>query len=159
MSKRKTKLNKTLVEKILDQAKIPYESLVFKLGEQQGTDAEYHRVYKTLVLHGDKTGPLVGVIPIDQHLDERKLAQASGNKRVRMLPLKELEKTTGYVHGANTPVGIHERHDFPIYFDQQATQEADIAVSAGKLGRSIKVEPTALIKFVDGQVADLVVDP
>lgn len=159
LSKRKAKLNKTLVEKILDQAKIPYESLTFKLGEQQGTAAEYHRVYKTLVLHGDKTGPLVGVIPIDQHLDERKLAQVSGNKRVRMLPQKELEKTTGYVHGANTPVGIHERHDFPIYFDQQALQADNIAVSAGKLGRSVKIAPQPLIEFVDGKVADLVVDP
>lgn len=159
LSKRKTKLNKTLVEKMLDQAKIPYESLSFTLGVQQGTDAEYHQVYKTLVLHGDKTGPLVGVVPIDQHLDERKLAQVSGNKRVRMIPQKELMQTTGYVHGANTPIGIHERHDYPIYFDEQALQAAEISVSAGKVGRSVKLAPQALIAFVDGHVADLVVDP
>ncbi|WP_261805541.1 aminoacyl-tRNA deacylase [Lapidilactobacillus luobeiensis] len=157
MSKRKNKLPKTLVEKILDRAKIPYEQLEFTLGQSHEADVA-QLIYKTLVLHGEKTGPLVGVIPISAHLDERKLATISGNKRVRMLPQKELEQTTGYVHGANTPIGIYEQHHFPIYIDTEALEHPTMTVSAGKLGRSIQLRPQDLITFVHATVTDLTVD-
>ena len=44
-----------------------------------------------------------------------KLAKLSGNKKVAMIPQKDLEKTTGYIHGANNPVGIRQKHPFPIF--------------------------------------------
>ena len=58
-----------------------------------------------MVATGNNTGPLVGVVPMTEHLSMKKLAKASGNKKCEMLPLKKLEKTTGYVHGANTSIG------------------------------------------------------
>ena len=69
-------------------------------------------------LKGDKTGPVIGIVPITEHLSEKKLAKISGNKKVQMIPQKDLQKTTGYVHGANNPVGIRQKHNFPIYIDQ-----------------------------------------
>lgn len=158
MAKHHHKLKKTLVEKMLDQKKITYESLQFELGPRHTPETQNHHIYKTLVLHGDKSGVLVGVIPVDEHLDERKLAAASGNKKVRMLPQKELAKTTGYVHGANTPIGIYEQSGYPIYLDTQATKMPQIAVSAGKLGRSVKLDPKDLIELVQAKVVDLVED-
>lgn len=157
MSKKKTKLQKTLVEKILDRAKIPYEQKEFNLDDPNADRTDEELVYKTLVLHGEKTGPLVGVVPITEHLDERKLAEASGNKRVRMIPLKELAETSGYVHGANTPIGIYEQDHFPIYLDQSIKERPAIMVSSGKLGRSVKLAPQDLVDFVHGTVVDLVV--
>lgn len=165
MSKKnkKSKLKKTQVEQILDKNNIPYEQMEFPT-HQDGdvrtmtvdhTGIDEHHIYKTLVLSGPTTGPLVGVVPIDNHLDEKKLAKASGNKKVDMVPLKNLLKTTGYVHGANTPVGIYEKHHYPIFIDQVAKEQGDIYVSSGKIGRSIKVNAEELAKLVHAQFVDL----
>lgn len=165
MSKKnkKGKLKKTQVEQILDKNKIPYEQAEFPT-HQDGdvrtmtvdhTGVDEHHIYKTLVLSGNVTGPLVGVVPIDTHLDEKKLAKVSGNKKVDMIPLKKLVKTTGYVHGANTPVGIYEKHQFPIFISETAHQQGEIYVSSGKIGRSVKLQADGLAKLVHAQFADL----
>ena len=100
-------------------------------------------------------GPLVGVIPVDTHLDEKKLAKVSGNKKVNMVPLKNLLKTTGYVHGANTPVGIYEKFQYPIFIDTEAKEQGEIYVSSGKVGRSVKLNAEDLAGLVHATFADL----
>ena len=102
---KKPKLKKTLVEQILTKAKIDHQGLqINALENETGAIADRSQIYKTLALTGDKTGPVIGILPITEHLSEKKLAKISGNKKVTMIPQKELEKTTGYVHGANNPV-------------------------------------------------------
>ncbi|WDF83764.1 aminoacyl-tRNA deacylase [Lacticaseibacillus pabuli] len=164
MSKKKAKgEEKTLVEKILDKNKIAYEPVSFsthqdgdvmQIDEQELSVAE-HEVYKTLVLTGNKTGPVVGIVPLDTHIDYKKLSHVSGNKKVGMVPLKDLVKTSGYEHGANNPVGIHERHNYPIFFGNEAKEAGTIIISAGKIGRSVKINAEALAKFVGAQFADI----
>ncbi|MBM6753222.1 Cys-tRNA(Pro) deacylase [Lactobacillus alvi] len=163
MSKKKSRLKKTQVEQILDKNKIAYKQIEFPTVQDgdvrslkidhQGIDE--HRIYKTLVLEGPTTGPLVGVVPVDTHLDEKALARVSGNKKVEMVPLKKLVKTTGYVHGANTPVGIYEKHHFPIYIDTDAQKEATIFVSSGQIGRSVELNANDLANLVHATFADL----
>ena len=90
MSKKKSRLKKTQVEQILDKNKIAYKQIEFPTVQDgdvrslkidhQGIDE--HRIYKTLVLEGPTTGPLVGVVPVDTHLDEKALARVSGNNKV-----------------------------------------------------------------------------
>lgn len=163
MAKKKARLKKTQVEQILDKHKIPYRQIEFPTvqdGDVRSMKVDHlgideHRIYKTLVLEGPTTGPMVGVVPIDTHLDEKALARVSGNKKVEMVPLKKLVKTTGYVHGANTPVGIYEKHHYPIYIDQAAQAEATIFVSSGQIGRSVEVSATDLAQLVDATFADL----
>ncbi|MHC5879895.1 YbaK/EbsC family protein, partial [Streptococcus pyogenes] len=75
-----------------------------------------------------------------QQLSEKKLAKISGNKKVSMIAQKDLEKTTGYVHGANNPIGIRQRHNYPIYIDQSALDKGHMIVSAGEVGRSIRIK-------------------
>ena len=113
------------------------------------------QIYKTLALNGDKTGTVIGILPITEHLSEKKLAKISGNKKVSMIPQKDLEKTTGYVHGANNPVGIRQKHSFPIFIDQTALSRESIIVSAGEVGRSIQIKAQDLADFVQAQFADL----
>ena len=72
----------------------------------------------------------------------------SGNKKVSMIPQKDLEKTTGYVHGANNPIGIRQRHAFPIFIDQTALVAETMIVSAGEIGRSIRINSQELADFV-----------
>lgn len=155
MSK-KEKIKKTLVDQILDKAKIAHDSLQFNgLEGKLPDDIERSAIYKTLALIGDKTGPVIGIVPITEHLSEKKLARISGNKKVQMIPQKDLEKTTGYVHGANNPVGIRQKHRFPIFIDQSALERGDMIVSAGELGRSIRISSQTLADFVGASFADL----
>ncbi|BDR60553.1 aminoacyl-tRNA deacylase [Lactobacillus xylocopicola] len=164
MSKKKQKIEKTLVEKILDRNQIPYHQTVFATHADAGGVAQMdtsilneneHLVYKTLVCTGNKTGVVVGVIPVTAHLSMKKLAQHSGNKKCELLPLKDLERTTGYVHGANTPIGIYFKHHFPIFLDESMENEAEIAVSSGKVGRSVFLDPHDLQKVTAGIFGDL----
>ncbi len=162
-SKKKDQLGKTLVEKILDKANVSYQQYEFPTaveGDVQQLQVDHlgvdeHHIYKTLALIGNKTGPLVGVLPIDEHLSYKKLAKLSGNKKVGMIPLKDLEKTTGYQHGANTPVGIWETKKFPIFLDETAKQQGLILVSSGKIGRSIEIDANDLRKLVHGTFGEI----
>lgn len=154
---KKVKIKKTLVDQILDKAKINHDSLVLNAFEGQlPPGIKEHEIYKTLALTGDKTGPIIGIVPITEHLSEKKLAKVSGNKKVSMIPQKDLEKTTGYVHGANNPVGIRQKHNFPIYIDQSALELGHLIVSAGEIGRSIKIDSQVLADFVKADFADLI---
>lgn len=155
MSK-KTTLKKTLVERILSKANISYRSLQLNALEMPPSEESNRSIiYKTLALHGDKTGAIIGILPITEHLSEKKLAKVSGNKKVVMIPQKDLEKTTGYVHGANNPVGIRQHHNFPIYIHQSALEHKQIIVSAGEIGRSIEIDAQTLADFVQARFTDL----
>lgn len=153
---RAKKLKKTLVEQILDKAGIAHEGLALNALEGNLDDVSRQHIFKTLALKGDKTGPLIGIVPITSHLSEKKLAQVSGNKKVTMIPQKDLQRTTGYVHGANNPVGIRQKHRYPIYIDQVALEMGEMIVSAGEIGRSVKVNSQQLASFVGADFADLV---
>ena len=154
---KKVKIKKTLVDQILDKAKIDYDSLVLNALEGQLPQGiEENDIYKTLALTGDKTGPIIGIVPITEHLSEKKLAKISGNKKVSMIPQKDLEKATGYIHGANNPVGIRQKHNFQIYIDQSALEKGKMIVSAGEIGRSIGIDSQVLADFVKANFADII---
>ena len=154
---KKVKIKKTLVDQILDKAKIDYDSLVLNALEGQLPQGiEENDIYKTLALTGDKTGPVIGIVPITEHLSEKKLAKISGNKKVSMISQKDLEKTTGYIHGANNPVGIRQKHNFQIYIDQSALEKGKMIVSAGEIGRSIRIDSQVLADFVKANFADII---
>ena len=72
-----------------------------------------------------------------------------------MIPQKNLEKTTGYIHGANNPVGIRQKHHFPIYIDERALELTEMIVSAGEVGHSIIISPQSLANFVQASFADI----
>ena len=138
------------------KAKIPHKGLqINALEGQLPEEIERSQIYKTLALTGDKTGTVIGIVPITKHLAEKKLAKISGNKKVSMIPQKELEKTTGYIHGANNPVGIRQKHHFPIYIDNSALTRETIIVSAGELGHSIEINAKELANFVEATFADI----
>ena len=153
---KKVKIKKTLVEQILAKAGIPHQGIqINALEGELPQDYERDQIFKTLALLGDKTGPIIGIVPITQHLSEKKLAKISGNKKVSMIPQKDLEKTTGYIHGANNPVGIRQKHNYPIFIDKIALDLDQMIVSAGEVGHSIIVAPQDLASFVKADFADI----
>lgn len=153
---KKVKIKKTLVEQILTKAGINHTGIQINALEGE-IPSEYDRthIFKTLALLGDKTGPIIGIVPITEHLAEKKLAKVSGNKKVSMIPQKDLEKTTGYIHGANNPVGIRQKHNYPIFIDKRALDLDKMIVSAGEVGHSIIIRPQDLASFVKADFADL----
>ena len=154
---KKQKIKKTLVEQILTKAKIDHQGIQINAWEGNIPESiAQEQIYKTLALAGDKTGPVIGIVPISAHLSEKKLAKLSGNKKVSMIPQKDLEKTTGYVHGANNPVGIRQKHNYPIFIDQSALELDQMIVSAGEVGHSIQIKAQDLADFVKASFEDIV---
>jgi len=153
---KKTKVKKTLVEQILAKAGVEHQGIHINALEGE-LPSEYERshIFKTLALLGDKTGPVIGIVPITEHLSEKKLAKISGNKKVAMIPQKDLEKTTGYIHGANNPVGIRQKHNYPIFIDETALELEKLIVSAGEVGHSIIISPKDLANFVKARFVDI----
>ena len=110
--------------------------------------------FKTLVAQGDRTGPVVFVIPGPYELDLRKAAGASGNKRVELIRVKELQPLTGYIRGGCSPVGM--KKTYPTFVDETAQLFPRIHVSAGVRGAQLLLAPGHLLRAVDGTFADLI---
>ena len=154
-------MKKTNAMRLLDAAKVRYDvrEYEFDLEDLSGTHAadalglDQEMVFKTLVAVGDKTGPVVFVIPVARALDLKRAAAFSGNKRVELLPLKDLTNVTGYQRGGCSPIGMKKR--FPTFLDSRAKEREIISVSAGLRGVQILLEPSALATFVSGAIADL----
>lgn len=161
MSKKKRN-QKTNVMRILEQHKIKYKDYEFEWNEDHlgAKDAaekmgiNYDRVYKTLVAIGNKTGPLVAVIPGTKELNLKKLAQVSGNKKVEMLPLKDLEETTGYIRGGCSPIGM--KKIFPTFLAEDAKNFEQIVVSAGQRGKQVELDPQKIVELIHGEFAEII---
>ena len=110
-------------------------------------------VFKTLVLHGDRTGHIVCVVPGNMEVNLKSLAKVSGNKKVEMIAMKDLLAVTGYIRGGCSPIGMKKK--FPTYFHSTAQEQEKIYVSAGVRGLQIEIAPSALMNFVGAEVADV----
>ncbi len=160
----KKKIDKTNAMRILDRSKIPYEIMTYTVDESDlsgehaaaelGLDPK--RVFKTLVLKGDKKGHMVAVIPVDGTLDLKALARVSGNKSVEMIHVKELFDLTGYIRGGCSPIGMKKL--FPTYLDESCMVFETIVFSAGQRGMQIVAAPADLVRTVNGQVCALLQD-
>ena len=160
----KKKQVKTNAIRIVEQKKIPYQEHTYTFSENdlgakhvaEELNQNEAQIFKTLVAVGNKTGPVVAVIPSNQELDLKKIAKESGNKKVEMLHLKDLENLTGYIRGGCSPVGMKKL--FPTYFDQSALNFATIMVSAGKRGVQMELAPNDLAGLVRGKFVDLILE-
>lgn len=156
------KINKTNVARLLDKAKIAYQLVPYEVdendlsathvAEQLGENVE--QVFKTLILHGDKSGYFVCVIPGADEVDLKKAAKVSGNKKCEMIPVKELLPLTGYIRGGCSPIGM-KKH-FPTYIHLSAENFENIYVSAGQRGLQVLLAPADLIRETNASLADLV---
>ncbi len=158
----KQKINKTNVARLLDTAKVEYELIPYEVDEsdlsavhvaaQLGEDVD--RVFKTIVLHGDKSGYFVCVVPGEHEIDLKKAAKVSGNKKCELLPMKELLPVTGYIRGGCSPIGMKKR--FPTYLHESAASFDYIYVSAGQRGLQVRLAPGDLLREARAAYADLI---
>lgn len=152
---------KTNVARLLDKEKVAYELIPYDVDENDlsaghvaaSLGEDIRQVFKTIVLHGDKTGHFVCVVPGNSEVNLKKAAKVSGNKKCEPLPLKELLPTTGYIRGGCSPIGMKKR--FPTYIHTTALAFDTICVSAGVRGVQLKISPSDLMAASGAQPADI----
>ena len=155
------RIEKTNAARLLDRAKIAYELIPYRVdeehlaathvAEQLGEDIAC--VFKTLVLKGDRTGYFVCVVPGDHEVDLKAAAKVSGNKKVDLIPMKELLPVTGYIRGGCSPIGMNKA--FPTYIHASASEHPFIYLSAGVRGLQLKLAPADLAAYVRAAFAEI----
>ncbi len=153
-------MKKTNAMRILDKNRVDYEVRTYDISDDRidgmsvadKVGVAYNEVFKTLVTQG-KNGHYVFVIEVNQKLDLKKAAEIAGEKKIEMLPQKDLKPLTGYVHGGCSPVGMKKL--FPTTIDIDAENLKEISVSAGTVGMQVIVNPLDLAKVTGGKFADI----
>ncbi len=157
----KENIKKTNAARLLDRAGVAYELIPYEVDENdlsaghvaQSLGENIDQVFKTIVLHGDKSGHFVCVIPGEKEIDLKLAAKVSGNKKCELLPLKELLPTTGYIRGGCSPIGM-KKH-FPTYIHESCQAFPYIYVSAGMRGLQIKIAPQDLARESGAEICCL----
>ncbi len=155
-------MKKTNAARILDRMRISYELIEYKVDEEdlsavhlaEAAGIPIGQVYKTLVLEGDKKGYFVSIVQGGEEIDLKKAAIVSGNKKVAMIKMKELEPLTGYIRGGCSPLGM--KKNFPVFIDESAFDNNQIYISAGMRGIQIKLSPTDLVLACKATRVDIV---
>lgn len=154
-------LAKTNVMRLLEQADIPYEVTYYEVKDKKidglavaakiGKPVE--QVFKTLVAVGKSKEYYVFVIPVAEELDLKKASHITNEKSIEMLHVNELQKTTGYIRGGCSPIGM--KKPFKTFIDERAKELDKITVSGGKIGVQISVSPLLLVTYIKGYWASL----
>lgn len=147
--------------RLLDERKVAYELREYEVdpndlsaesvAEKIGFPPD--QVFKTLVARGDRNGVLIAVIPGSAELDLKSLAKLSRDRRVEMIPLKDVQPLTGYIRGGVTALAAKKQ--FPVYLDETAILFDVISVSAGVRGTQILLNPADYIDAVNGTTGDI----
>lgn len=153
--------SKTNAMRILDAKKIPYEVLTYdnKDGKIDGVSVaakvgkDPDEVYKTLVTQGASKNVFVFVIPVEEELDLKKAAKAAGEKKIEMIPVKDILKMTGYIRGGCSPVGM--KKEYRTFVDQSCLNLEVMAVSGGKIGVQIILSPQNLMEVTRAESIEL----
>ena len=152
---------KTNAMRILEKEKVEYVALTYPHGKEAvdgvtvakltGRNPDY--VFKTLVTVSNKKEYYVFCIPVACELDLKKAAKAVGAKSLEMIPVKEINKVTGYIRGGCSPIGMKKKYTTTIH--QTAEANPVIMVSGGKIGSQISCKSEDLRRVTDGRFADV----
>jgi|SRR5882762_797751 len=150
---------KTNAVRVLDRLAINYELREYRVNPDDlsaetvaakiGLPPE--PVFKTLVVHGDRNGICLAVLSANQELHVKTLAKQTGDRKIEMVPLKEVQALTGYIRGGVTALAC--KQDYPVYIDEIAEICDVISVSAGIRGLQILLAPADYIRAVKATVA------
>ena len=108
------------------------------------------QVFKTLVARGERHGVCFAVVPGDQQLDLKALAQLSGDKKIDTVPLKDVQPLTGYIRGGVTALAA--KRDYPVFADETIELFDVISISAGMRGAQIILSPADYLRATKARV-------
>ena len=153
---------KTNAMRILDAKKVSYEMLTYdnkdgkidgvSVAEKVGRDPK--EVYKTLVAQGGSKNIFVYIVPVAEELDLKKAAKAAGEKNIEMLPVKDIQKWTGYIRGGCSPIGMKKQYS--TFIDESAKSLESIIVSGGKIGVQIVLDPVQLTEVTKADIVPII---
>ncbi len=155
---------KTNAARILEQLGIPFELRQYEV-DPDDLSAEnvaakigfpIEQTFKTLVARGDRAGVCLAVLPGNAELDLKALARSTGDRKIDVVPLKEVQPLTGYIRGGVTALGC--KKPYPVYIDEFAQIYDRISVSAGLRGEQILLSPEDYRRAVDGTWAPIARD-
>lgn len=160
MAKKEVKTN---AMRILDTMKIPYKHHEYECKEfvdgihiADSLGLPHEKVFKTLVTVGADHNYYVFVVPIAEELDFKKCARAVGVKNVEMIPVKDINKVTGYIRGGTTSIGMKKNYVTKVAI--QAKEQETIYISGGRIGSQLELAPDDLLKADNGEYADIIRD-
>jgi Cys-tRNA(Pro)/Cys-tRNA(Cys) deacylase len=152
---------KTNAARLLDALSIPYELRPYEVdpgdlsaitvAKKIGLPPE--QVFKTLLTESSTQAHLFAVIPGDAELDLKKLAHASGHKKLDLASLKQVEPLTGYIRGGVTVLAA--KKPFPAFADETIELHDQISISSGQRGLQILLNPQDYLRATEATVADL----
>jgi Cys-tRNA(Pro)/Cys-tRNA(Cys) deacylase len=154
-------MSKTNACRILDSLGIHYELREYKV-DLDDLSAENvaakvglppEQVFKTLVVKGDRHGVAVAVIPGNYEIDFKALAQLTGDRKMEMVPLKEVQSLTGYIRGGVTALGM--KKDYPVFADETIELWEAVCVSAGQRGLQMVVAPADYLRATSAKVGEI----
>jgi Cys-tRNA(Pro)/Cys-tRNA(Cys) deacylase len=154
-------MQKTNAARMLDAAGVRYELREYAVDDDHLAAPEVaaaigmppEQVFKTLVARGGRMGVIMAAIPANSELDLKALAAASGDKKIDLVPVKEISALTGYLRGGVSPVG--PKKAYPVYLDETARLWEVISVSAGVRGCQMILAPDDLIRVTGAVVCDI----
>jgi Cys-tRNA(Pro)/Cys-tRNA(Cys) deacylase len=157
----KESISKTNAVRWLDQLGIQYELRGYEVNPDDlaaetvaakiGLPPE--QVFKTLVARGERNGICTAVIPGDQELNLKALAAAAGERKIQLVPVKELQALTGYIRGGVTALAA--KREFPVYVDETMELFDVVSISAGVRGLQILIAPADYLRATKGTIAAL----
>lgn len=156
-------MTKTNAMRLLEQAHIPFRTLEYKVDETdlsgihvaKQVNTPMEQIFKTLVVHGEKCGFMVFCIPVAEELNLKKAAAFVGDKKIELIPVKELFPLTGYLRGGCSPIGMKKK--FPTFFDKTALLFDEIGISAGVRGMQILLSPNSVIPYLNAKTSNFII--
>jgi len=156
------KVKKTNAMRLLEQESVTYEYKTYSTrdGQNDGVSVAkkvhepLERVFKTLVVISDERNIYVCMVPVNEHLSLKKVADVFNEKNIEMLDLKKLQSKTGYVKGGCSPIAM--KNDYPTVIHESALDKETIVFSAGKVGMQLKMNINDLIDTIDAKVRDII---
>lgn len=157
------KENKTNAMRALDAKKIPYQVHFYECDEfmdgiqvARACGMDENKVFKTIVTISAKKIIHVFVLPVGREIDLKAAARCVHEKSVEMLPLKDLQSTTGYIRGGCSPIGMKKSYD--VILEKSALNYETIIFSAGRLGAQIEMDPKLLNQVCKCTYAEFTID-
>lgn len=152
---------KTNAMRILERSKIPYKLNRYECKEfidgvhiADMLGQRYDMSFKTIVTIGKSGGYYVFALPVDKELDLKKAVKAASEKNVELLPVKDINKVTGYIRGGCTPIGMKKQ--YPVIIHESALVFDEIIISGGRIGEQIFISPKDLLSVTNGKTADVI---
>ena len=131
----------------VDPEDLAAESVAAKIGFPP------EQVFKTLLARGDRNGPCFAVVPGNYELDYKKLAALSGERKIELVSLKEVQPLTGYIRGGVTVLGA--KKDYPVFADETIELWDVISVSAGVRGTQILIAPADYLRVTKATIGEI----